>query len=122
MIPNRTKRTEKLRCSFLSKNRKEQRIFQVLLLYNLRIFMITGRTKRTEKLPCSFLRKNRKEQGVFHVLLSPQHLYIHDYRQLQKNREITLFLSQAEQKVTRNFHVPFNFNTTCVVMIADSDV
>ena len=65
MIQNRTKRTEKLPCSFLRQNRKEKEFFLFISLYSVSVFLITGTTKRTEKLPCSFLRQNRKEKRNF---------------------------------------------------------
>ena len=65
----------------------------LILLYNICMFMIPNRTKRTEKLPCSFFKQNmQKEKGICYVHFTLQHMYLHDYRQDEKNGDITLFL------------------------------
>ena len=60
---------------------------------------------------CSFFKQGKKKQGIFHVHFTLQHMYVHDSKLDERNREIALFLSQAEQKGIRIFSCSFYFTT-----------
>ena len=70
------------------------------------MLIIPNRTKITEKLPCSFLKQNRKKKGICYVHFTLQHMYVYDYREDEKNIEISFSFLRQNRKEQGIFRVP----------------
>ena len=91
---------------FSSRTERNKEFFLLILLYSICMLIIPNRTKRTEKLPCSFLRQNRTKKGICYVHFTLQHVYLHYYRQDEKNIEISFSFLRQNRKEQGIFRVP----------------